>query len=77
MATTSASAAKMGRKTRESVDPLLPEALLSESALRPPRSSPRSKTWEREVAATVGEDEVQVYLDEMVHVTRQDTLGYS
>lgn len=77
MATTSASATKIGRKTRESVVPLLPEALLSESALRPLRSSPRSKTWEREVAATVGEAKVRVYLNKMVRVTRQDAPGYS
>ena len=51
-----------------------PQALLSESALRHPRLSPRSKTWGREVAATIGEDGVRVCLNKLVHGARQDTL---
>ena len=74
MASTSASAAKIRWKTRASGDPLLHEALGLLSDLRLPRLSPRSKTWEREIVATVGEDGVRIYLNKLAHGTRQDML---
>lgn len=38
---------------------------------------PRSKTWGREAAATVGEDGVRVYLSNLVYGTIQNTLEAS